>query len=208
MTDRLDRFIANEIKIIQNFNTRKNIAIALIDSFNNSSNKDLFNIVKDESGQGHKTSEHIAGILGGALSTEQVPGVDVILISAQSTSSFEAALIANTCATEYQKVNLAISRAKLSKVREFLEEQSKEKLADLKIAEDSLMKFQEKGGIVSMEVQSTGLIRQLSDLDAQKQATRIELTTSNEVLKQYKYFLSKQDPQLVDYLENQTSQLI
>ena len=50
------------------------------------------------------------------------------------------------------------------------------------------------------------MINQLSDLDAQKQATKIELLTSNEVLKQYKFFLKKQDPQLVDYLENQTSQ--
>ncbi len=206
MSDRMDRFISNEIKVIQNFNTRKNIALALIDSFNNSSNRNLFSIVKNESGQGHKTSEYIAGILDGAMWAEQVPGVDVIMISSQSTSAFEAALIANTSAVEYQRVNLAISRAKLTKIREFLEEQSKEKLADLKIAEDSLMKFQEKGGIVSMEIQSTGLISQLSDLDAQKQATKIELTTSNEVLKQYKFFLRKQDPQLAEYLENQTSQ--
>ena len=207
--ERLDRFIANEIKVIQNFNTRKNIALALIDSFNNTTNKNLFNLVRAEKEQGsdaHKSPEHLAGVLGGSIWAEQVPGVDVLMISAQSPSAYEAALIANTSAVEYQKVNLAISRAKLTKIREFLEEQSKEKLVDLKKAEDSLMKFQEQGGIVAMEVQSTGLIGQLSNLDAQKQATRIELTTSNEVLKQYKFFLRKQDPQLVDYLENQTSQ--
>lgn len=205
----LDRFIANEIKILQNFNTRKNIALALIDSFNNTANKDLFNLVrkeKDQGSNGHKSPEYLAGVLAGSIEAEQVSGVDVLMISAQSPSAYEAALIANTSANEYQKVNLAISRAKLTKIREFLEEQSKEKLVDLKKAEDSLMKFQEKGGIVAMEVQSTGLIGQLSDLDAQKQATRIELTTSDEILKQYKFFLRKQDPQLVEYLENQTSQ--
>ena len=57
-----------------------------------------------------------------------------------------------------------------------------------------------------MDVQSTDLIKQLSQLDAQKEVTKIELMTSNEILKQYKFFLRKQDPQLVDYLENQTSQ--
>ncbi len=46
----------------------------------------------------------------------------------------------------------------------------------------------------------------MANLDAQKEATKIELATSNEVLKQYKFFLSKQDPQLVNYLENETSQ--
>jgi capsular exopolysaccharide synthesis family protein len=198
-----------KLRLLQNFNTRKNIALALIDSFNNTTNKNLFNLVKGQNDQDNnvaKTPEHLAGLLAGIISAEQVPGVDVLVISAQSPSAYEAALIANTSAHEYQNVNLAISRARLTKIREFLEEQSKEKLTELKNAEDSLMKFQEKGGIVSMEFQSTGLISQLSALDAQKQATRIELTTSNEVLKQYKFFLRKQDPQLVEYLENQTSQ--
>ncbi len=205
----IDRYIANEIKIIQNYKTRKNVAEALIDSFQISQNKDLFELIKEENDQGkisHKTSEHIAAILGGVISAEQIPGLDVISISAQSLSAFEAAMIANTAASEYQKVDLAISRDKLTKVREFLEKQSVEKLAELKMAEDSLMKFQEQGGIVSMDVQSTGLIGELSSLDAQKQSTKIELMTSNEVLKQYKFFLGKQDPKLVDYLENQTSQ--
>ena len=79
-------------------------------------------------------------------------------------------------------------------------------MVELKSAEDTLMKFQEKGGIVSLDIQSSGMIQQLSQLDAQKDATKIELSTSNEVLKQYKFFLRKQDPQLVDYLENETSQ--
>lgn len=205
----IDRFIANEIKIIQNHNTRKNIALALIDSFENSNNKDLFQLIKAEKEPGttgHKSADHLAGLLGVAVSAEQIAGIDVITISAQSPSAYEAALIANVSALEYQKVNLAISRDKLTEVREFLEKQSAEKLAELKQAEDTLMKFQEQGGIVSMNVQSTGLLSELSNLDAQKQATKIELMTSNEVLKQYKFFLGKQDPKLVDYLENQTSQ--
>ncbi|MFO7525104.1 MAG: polysaccharide biosynthesis tyrosine autokinase [Ignavibacteriaceae bacterium] len=205
----IDRFIANELKIIQNFNTRKKIALALIDSFNTAKSKDEFVLIKggeDENSRVSKSAEHIAGLLGGVMAAEQVAGIDVITITAQSPSSAEAALIANVSAQEYQNVNLAISRDKLTQVREFLEKQSEEKLAELKLAEDSLMKFQSEGGIVSMDVQSTGLIAQLSQLDAQKQATQIELMTSNEVLKQYKFFLGKQDPKLVDYLENQTSQ--
>lgn len=205
----IDRFIANELKIVLNHNTRKNIAQALIDSFNNSTNRDYFYLIKDDprlADSGPKSVDHLAGMLGGSISAEQVQGVDIMTISAQSPSAFEAALIANVSALQYQKINLAISRDKLTKVREFLEKQSVEKLAELKVAEDSLRRFQEEGGIISMDIQSTGLINQLSQLDAQRQATKIELMTSDEVLKQYKYFLRKQDPQLVDYLENQASQ--
>lgn len=205
----IDRFIANEIKIIQNFNTRKKIALALIDSFNVSENKNEFVLIKsgdEKISKAAKSPDHLAGLLGGVMSAEQVTGIDVITITAESPSPYEAALIANVSAQEYQNVNLAISRDKLTKIREFLQKQSEEKLAELKQAEDSLTKFQAQGGIVSMDVQSTGLISQLTQLDAQKQATQIELMTSNEVLKQYKFFLGKQDPKLVDYLENQTSQ--
>lgn len=205
----IDRFIANEIQIIQKYNTRKNIAQALIDSFNTAENLDMFHLIKaDESNntRNHKSLEHITGILANVVSAKQVPGVDIISITAQSTSAYEAALIANVAALEYQKVNLAISRDKLTKVREFLEKQSEEKLSELKMAEDSLTKFQERDGIIAIDVQSTGMLTELSNLDAQKQSTKMELMTSNEVLKQYKFFLNKQDPKLVDFLENETSQ--
>ena len=208
-TEYLDRYILNEIGIINNYSTREKIAGSLIDSFKTSSNKNLFSLTKAKergTSKGHKTKEHLASLLNGSIIVEQNPGTDVIQISADSPSPFEAALIANICANEYQKIDLAISRDKLTNIRKFLEKQAQDKLAELKSAEDTLMSFQEKGGIVSLDLQSSGLISQLSQLDAQKEATKVELSTSNEILKQYKFFLEKQNPQLVDYLENQTSQ--
>jgi len=207
--DYLDRYIANEIGIINNYSTREKVAAALIDSFENSKSKDPFYLIKakkDEGINGHKSVKDLADLLKNVIVVEQSPGTDVIEVSAESRSPYEAALIANTTSVEYNNINLAINRDKLTNIRKFLEKQSQEKLAELKSAEDTLMRFQEKGGIVSLDIQSSGMIEQLSQLDAQKEATKIELSTSNEVLKQYKFFLRKQDPQLVDYLENQTSQ--
>ena len=43
-------------------------------------------------------------------------------------------------------------------------------------------------------------------MDVQRDAAKIDLMTSSEVLTQYKNELKKQDPHLVDYLESQTSQ--
>ena len=207
--DYLDRFISNEIGIITNFNTREKTAQALIDSFNTIKNPNLFEVIraKDDPGiNNHKTLEVLTNHLAGTIGVGQNPGSDVIEISAESRSAFEAALIANTWAHEYQEVNLEINRAKLTTIRKFLEQQSQKKLAELRNAEDSLKKFQEQGGIVSLDVQSSDLLNQLSQLDAQKEATKIDLMTSNEILKQYKYFLNNQDPHLVQYLENQSSQ--
>ncbi|MGB5894044.1 MAG: polysaccharide biosynthesis tyrosine autokinase, partial [Ignavibacteriaceae bacterium] len=91
-------------------------------------------------------------------------------------------------------------------IRMFLEKQSKEKLSELNTAENTLKSFQERGGIVALDAQSLALIKQLSQLDAQRDAARIDLMTSNEVLNQYKNEVKKQDPQLVVHLESQTSQ--
>ena len=122
--------------MIGNYDARKIIAHALIDSFENVKNKNLFNLVrakKNEGINGHKTVEHLASILTGAITVEQIPGTDMVEISAESPSPYEAALIANTCAVEYQKINLEINRDKLTNIREFLEKQNKEKLAELRM---------------------------------------------------------------------------
>jgi len=203
----VDRYIVSEMGVIGNFATRKKIAQALIDSFEVSAYKDMLPLISERKGSNSsKSVEQIAGMLGGIITAEQNPGTDVVFISAESRSPYESALVSNCTAKEYQKINTIVSREKLTSLRKFLDDQAQEKLNELRAVEDSLMKFQEKGGIISFDIQSTNIIGQLSNLDAQKEAIKIELVTSNEVLKQYKFFLKKQDPQLVEYLESQTSQ--
>jgi len=204
-----DRFIANEIGIIQNYNTRERIARALIDTFDNSSDKSQFKLLSAKEGKGingHRSLSEIAGILKSKLTVEQSPGTDVIELSAESGSPYEASLIANAAAEQYKRLNLEINRQHLTNIRTFLEKRAEEKLAELGSSEDTLIRFRERGGIVSLDVQSSGLITQLSQLDAQRDAAKIELMTSSENLKQYKSYLGRQDPNLVKYLEGQTSQ--
>ena len=204
-----DRFIANETEIITNYDTRERYAKALIDSFDNTKDKSLFAILKSEKKanlNGHKPVKDIAEFLKNIISVGQKEGMDMIEISAESPSPYEAALIANTCAEQYKELNLEINRTQLRIIRKFLEKQSKEKLIELSNAEDTLKDFQERGGIIALDEQSKALISQLSQMDVQRDAAKIDLMTSSEILNQYKNELKKQDPHLVDYLENQTSQ--
>ena len=199
-----DRFIANEIEIIKNYDSMEKYAKALIDSFDNSKNKNLFVVIKQEDGEGHKSLPGVIKSL--KINAEQLTGLDIIEISAESPSPYEAALIANTCAVVYKKLNLENNRGQLTSIRKFLEEQSKEKLNELNNAEENLKDFQQQGGIVALDAQSTALINQLANLDAQRDAAKVDLLTSNEVLEQYKKEMSTKDPQLADYLESQVSQ--
>jgi tyrosine-protein kinase Etk/Wzc len=203
-----DRFIANEIEIMNNYDTREMNAKALIDSFNNSKDKSLFSVLKSQDGEGvngHKSLQTITELLEDIVTEEQVKGIDIVEISAESPIPYEAALLANTCADQYKKSDLEGSRNQLSDIRTFLERQTAEKLNELNNAEDSLKNFQERRGIVALDAQSNALIEQLAKLDAQRDAAKIDLMTSNEVLNQYKNELKKQDPHLAEYLESQTS---
>src|ERR1035437_5952882 len=205
-----DRFIANEIDVIENFDTRERVAKALIDTFENAKDKNisyLLSLKENEKGvKGHKTLFDISELLKTDVKTEQKSGMDVVEISAESPSPKEAALIANTYADQYKKLNLEENRSQLNSIRKFLEKQSQGKLAELNNAENELANFKEKGGIVALDAQSSVLITQLSQLDAQRDAAKIDLMTSNGILDQYKKEISNQNPYLVNYLESQTSQ--
>lgn len=202
-----DRFIANEIEVILNSDTRDKVVKALIDTFENADDKSKFKLLaKSKGSKDHKAPEEIAGLLRSAVKAEQKAGMDIVDISVEMKSPVEAAIIANTYADQYRKINLDANRYQFTSLRVFLEKQCSEKLAELNIAENELTNFKEKGGIVALDAQSSLLITQLSQLDAQKDAAKIDLMSSNGALEQYKKQLNNQDPSIANYLKGQTSQ--
>ena len=205
-----DRFIANEIEILKSYNLRSNVARSLIDSFKTEAVKDSFYLIMSHDfndGKGKLLSDNqIAKVLNGAVTIEQKRGLDIIDISAESPSPFEAALIANIYAKEYKNLNLEINRNQLTLVKAFLNQQREEKQTELNAAEENLRNFQEKGGIVALDEQATTLINQLSDFEAQQSAKKIELAASDKTLTQYKKELADQNPRLADYLESVSSE--
>src|ERR1035437_9411223 len=85
-----DRFIANEIEAIENFDTRERVAKALIDTIENVKYKNIFNLLTLKENEnrlnGHKTLNDISGLLMTKVKTEQKSGMDVVEISAESPS--------------------------------------------------------------------------------------------------------------------------
>ncbi|MCL6493368.1 MAG: polysaccharide biosynthesis tyrosine autokinase [Ignavibacterium sp.] len=207
-----DRFIANEIEILKSYNLRERVAKALIDTFLSLGQPKEFDLMFDHSGTFEKDSKKIISIpdliakLGKVITVEQKRGLDIIIITAESHSPEEAALVANIYAKVYKDYNLEINRDQLTFIRKFLDSQRKEKREQLNEAEEILRNYQEKGGIIALDAQANNLISQVSDFEAQRNAARIELLASNEILSKYKDELQKQDPRLVDYLESAASE--
>ena len=203
-----DRFIANEIEILKSYRLREKVANALIDTFKSSLDKSKFDLIlksKNGFGAGERPLlpiESIAGMLFNKVKIEQKRGLDIVEISVESHSPFEAALIANKYASSYRDLNLTYNRQQLIIVKEFLAQQRDEKLNELANAEETLKNYQENKGIIELPEQAKALIDLLTDFESKKNAAKIELTITEKSLKQYRDELAKQDPRIKDYLES------
>ncbi len=201
-----DRFIADEIEIMKSNKVRTMAAKALYDSLKN--NKFPFELFKRRNFYFSKdnpsipTTEEITGLLSGVISIDQKRGLDILNVTAESPSPEGAALIANTYVNEYMNKNLEINRNQLTMIKGFLAEQLKEKKQTLNEAENTLMNYQEKGGVVSLDDQAKTLITQISQFEAQRDMAKINFVASNKSLTQYKDELRRQSPQMATYLES------
>lgn len=203
-----DRFIANEIEVLKSYTVREKTAAALIDSFNAIGHIDSFSVLLDKkelSGNSEVkilSKYSITDLLEDAVKIEQKRGLDIVEISVQSPSPYEAALIANLYANSYKLLNLELSRNQLTVVKKFLEDQRNDKLNELNVAEEDLRRFQQQGGIFALDEQARTLIEQLSTFEAQRNLAKIQLSASEKTLAAYKTELKKKDPQLSAYLES------
>ncbi|NCS88869.1 MAG: polysaccharide biosynthesis tyrosine autokinase [Ignavibacteria bacterium] len=207
-----DRFIANELEILKSYSIRSRVAESIIQTFHETNKPDSFYLVLDkefnfeEQPKKILPQESIAKLFADRVTIDQKRGLDIVEITVESPSPYEAALIANTYAQEYKELNLDVSRNQLTNVKEFLSLQRKEKMEQLNEAEDILKNYQQKGGIIALDAQATNLIQQLSQFEAKKNAADIELSVSNRVLSEYKNELEKQSPRMAEYLESMSNE--
>jgi polysaccharide biosynthesis transport protein len=206
-----DRFIANEIEVMKSYTTRDKVATALIDSFYTNPVTSKYYILLNnyvdlfDSPNSPKTVTSLTKSLEG-ISIEQKRGLDIVEITAQSPSPFEAALIANTYAHKYMNINLDMNRNQLRLVTDFLEDQKTEKQKELNDAEETLKIFQEKGGLIALDERASTLISILAGFESQKGVTQVDLMASNKVLENLRKELESQNPRMADYLKSLSSQ--
>ncbi len=207
-----DRFISTEIEIMKSYSIRDNVANALLKAYSDSNKPNDFYLILDHSKfiKGTKpkllSPDQIAKLLTSVVKIEQKRGIDIVDISADSPSPYEAALIVNLYATEYRKFNLQENRNQLTTVREFLSIQVKDKQKELENAEDKLSSFQAKNGIIALDAQSQSLITQLANFEAQRDDVKIDLASTDNTLVQLKDELSRQNPKVAAYLKSLASQ--
>lgn len=207
-----DRFIANEIQILKSYSIKERVAHALIDTFAQLNIPDSFSVILDK-GLSKKTEKpvllgvnEVVKSLDGIVAISQIRGLDIVEISVDSPSPFEAKLIANSYAHEYRMFNLEIARNQLTIVKEFLAQQRTEKLGELNQSEDLLKVFQESGGVVALDEQASNLITQLSDFEAKLNMAKIEMKAAELSLNKLRQELKDRDPKISAYIDGFASE--
>ncbi len=119
---------------------------------------------------------------------------DIIKISARSTNPREAALLANMYAEAYVERNLAASRTRSGALREFLQSQGEAKKQTLDTIETSLQAYMRSSGTVSLDDETKTLVEQLAQLEASRDAIRVDLSSKEKTLTAYKEELARQEP--------------
>lgn len=204
-----DRFIANEIEILKSEKIRRLIIQEIKDTFNVIGPDSFYTVLDRESKffSNHKETFkllpdlEISKILE-KVNIDQKRGLDIIEITVESPSPFEAAFLANSYAKAYENLNLSYNRQQLVIVRDFLVKQREEKYHELILAEEKLKNYQEKGGIIALDEQAKALIDVLTEFQSQRDAAQIEASMTKETLKQYKDELEKKNPSLAQYIES------
>ncbi len=201
-----DRFIANEIEILKSYRLREIVAHAFIDAYNTIDEPDSFyNIFSrdsiDEYPHKLKSVNDLVEMFE-KVKIEQKRGLDIVSIAYESHSAFEAKLLANTYAAEYEKLSMKYTRQQLTTVVKFLNEQRKEKYKSLLLVESKIKRFQEEGGIIALNEQARALIEILSTFEAQRDATEIEMIASGKKIEAYKKEINQQNPTITKYIEN------
>ncbi len=206
-----NNMIANEIQTILNPSIRIQAAKTLIDTFYNLQKTQDFPLILnkrpfEKNNPNLKSEKEIESILNKVINVNQKGTLDFIEISAESPSPEEAALIANIYANTYHQFNLAMNRNQITTIRETLGKQKAEKRSELIEAENNIKEYQLKGGVIQLDAQAKALIDNLTDFESRLNTTKIEISTTKQVLDDYKKELAQRDPSLISYLENKSSE--
>jgi tyrosine-protein kinase Etk/Wzc len=190
--------VMNELEILKSrplaeLVAQKLLVQKIIDS---TSRKNIQVILPPKEQQGkqkYASLEHVIQRLMLSVDLEALPGTDVIQITASSKDPEEAALIANYYGQSAYEMNLYTSRAKSRMFREFLEKELMTRKQALTDAEDSLSKFMQSHGIISLDQETSSLVSQASNLEAQRSETDISLQSMTKTLESYIEQFSQQE---------------
>ncbi len=112
--------------------------------------------------------------LRNAIEINPIRNTDMIEVSVNALSAFEAAYVANMVTRVYQNMNRQQSQEEVRQVKTFLEEQLDMYQKELASSEEALKNFQERSKIFALDKETEELVQNLSEFEALYNEARTE----------------------------------
>ena len=138
----------------------------------------------------------------GALTVKQVSNSNVLAISVEAPSGFEAAYLANTVTRKFQEQNQQFSRAEYTELTDFLKAQLDQVHARLSEAELHLAGFKEDTKLAALDVETQAIVEQSASARAQLNAIDLELQSNEITLGELRANYSQGQSSVIEDLEN------
>ena len=128
--------------------------------------------------------------------------VDFIEIIVSSTNPTEAAVIANLFAEKYLNYNLTASRAKMTALREFLDDISNSFATELQSAENDLSGFLNREAVVAPDEEARQLLGQVTELQQSQFQTQVDLGVATAELSALEAHFEEMKPGLAGQISS------
>ncbi len=136
------------------------------------------------------------------LTVKQVLNSNVLSISIEATSGFEAAYLANTLAEHFHRQNQEFSRAEYTELTSFLKDQLDQVTTRLQGAETNLTQFKEGSKLAALDVETATIVQQSANAQTELSRINLELRSNEVSLENLRRQYSQGQSSLVDDVGN------
>lgn len=195
------RALSNELGILKNSaELATRVAEAIVSTAETANAKDRFPILAPTENGRDPSIREIVFRLRAQVRFSPLSDQDMIVITAESTTPEEAAVIANRYAEEYERYSRERSRESLAAAREFVERQVEQRRQELEELERQWEMFARSRQVVRLGPQGERLVAEVAQLEAQRDASRFQLEQEKSALQFIDQELQKLEPGLVEEL--------
>ncbi|MDZ7691032.1 MAG: polysaccharide biosynthesis tyrosine autokinase [Balneolaceae bacterium] len=121
---------------------------------------------------------------------------DLVEITYESPSPYEAAYIVNLAIDIYSELSTRQNRMTANSAVDFLEKERNRIEQNLNEVESRLKEFMNREQLVQVDAQTEQLIQRMAELESRKQEARVNLVAANSAIKQYQDRLNQIKPGL------------
>jgi len=191
--------LANELLVVNQSNElARRVAQRLLEMQTLPETGEPLPILYTSSGK-ERSAETVAGKVSGAARAYSTgSNADAIRIGVTSTHPRMAATLANVYSEEYIEWAREQSRAEVRNSREFLQEQASDMQLKLDSLENEISAYKRKNDAAALDQEASRTVQQISTLEAQRDAAKIELQQKRASLKAKQQEIAQIKPQLAE----------